>query len=127
VLSFRRQLSHLGRTTPAPLRSAGRIGGYAPRSTPAYGRQAPGRAPAARRAAAPAELGRQRRANILLVFLALAAFFGAGALSSGSSLVLAAFVVSLALLAGYVLLLAQMAKVEEERANRSAWSRQRAA
>jgi hypothetical protein len=41
--------------------------------------------------------------------------------------VLAAFVVSLALLAGYVLLLAQMARMEEERAARSAWSRQRAA
>jgi hypothetical protein len=73
------------------------------------------------------DLGRQRRANILLVFLGAAAFFGAGALASGDSLVLGAFVVSLALLAGYVLLLAQVARMEEERAGRSAWSRQRAA
>jgi hypothetical protein len=96
---------------------------------PTYGRQAPGRAPAPRRAApaASVDLGRQRRANILLGLLGVAAFFGAGALSSGSSFVLAAFVVSLALLAGYVLLLAQMARMEEERAARSAWSRQRAA
>jgi hypothetical protein len=73
------------------------------------------------------DLARQRRANVLLGLLAVAAFFGAGALSSGSSLVLAVFVVSLLALGGYVVLLAQVARAEEARAARAAWSRQRAA
>ena len=131
VHSFRRQLSHLGRTSPAA-RPMGRSVGYAPRPlaggrpAPAYGHRpaAPARRPAP---SAPVDLARQRRANVLLGLLAVTAFFGAGALSSGSSLVLAVFVVSVLALAGYVVLLAQVARVEEARASRAAWSRQRAA
>jgi hypothetical protein len=76
--------------------------------------------------AAPADPARKRRANVLLGLLAMASFFGAGALSSGSSLVLGAFVLSLVLLAGYVVLVAQAARADEERVARGGWA-QRAA
>lgn len=144
ISSFQRQLSTLGRSTPTgtfrPARPLGYAGPPARVTARPHGPRTTtfGPAPRTQRAAAygPATRGwsaapphrlsqrtaaKRRRQQVLLTLVALAFFTAVLSFGLGIQAALVAHVVVDALLVGYVYLLVQLRKLEEERALRLQW------